>query len=393
MSLIAIKKYKFAYDFYETRRLYPFYENAINRTNGKDYFNTQKTELNDLVNFIHVVNYINPYYDLIINEKETPLKAFKIDKDKGYMAQLNEFKSIEEYMGSKMSSKSRTKMRSYKRRLETCFNISYKMYFGEITKNDYDHLFSKFNLFLSKRFLQRGDEHEALARWDSLKENTFDMIMNKTASLFVIYNGNQPIDICLNYHHQNIIDNAIRSYDIDYSKFRLGYIDIYKQLEWCFQNGVEIFDLSLGDFDYKRLWCNVIYDFKHHILYNKNSFVKKVLAYTIVGFYNTKEYLKKKNVHLYYQKIKNIFKVKIRSGGSDYEHILELEELENLPLLDDITQIDFLLEKYRILRKTIYDFQYMNSDSSKNIRIYEMNNQKGIFFVKGRKKILKINLV
>jgi len=219
------------------------------------------------------------------------------------------------------------------------------------------------------------------------------MIMNKTASLFVIYNDNEPIDICLNYHHQNIIDNAIRSYDIDYSKFRLGYVDIYKQLEWCFQNSVDIFDLSIGDFAYKRTWCNVVYDFEHHIVYDKNSFVGKISAYLIRNLYNTKAYLKKKNVHLFYHKIRNFFKPKVKVDEAKSEPVLEISEIDAIPVNVDAKQINYLLDRYGYIRKPIYDFQYLNSDESKNIQVYTIDNQNGTFFVKGQKKALKIKLM
>lgn len=387
-----VKKYKFAYDFYETRRIYPFYENVLNKTNGKNYFNNEIKRTDDLVNVVHIVNYINPYYNLILDKNQPHLNVIKLHQDKGFLAKLDEFTTIDAYMNSKMSSKSRTKMRGFVRRLETCFTISFKMYFGEISKNDYNFLFSKFHEFLTNRFLQRGDNHEALPRWDSIKNSTYQMILDKTASLFVIYNDKEPIDICLNYHHQNIIDNAIRSYDIDYSRFRLGYIDIYKQLEWCFENGIEIFDLSLGDFDYKRKWCNVVYEFENHIIYNKNSILKKIIAHILLLFYKTKGHLKEKNVHLLYHKIRNFFKTKTKHDPGHNESTIELEEINNLPALEKLTIIDSTLEVYRDLRKPIYDFQYSTAESANTIKVYKMNNQNTLYFVKGLNKILKICL-
>jgi len=125
MGIIKINKYKFAFDFYETRRIYPFYTNVFNKTNGKNYFNNEINKTSDLANVVHFVNYINPYYDLILDKKRTHLNVIKLHQDKGFMAKLNEFTSIDAYMNSKMSSKSRTKMRGYVRRLETCFNITY----------------------------------------------------------------------------------------------------------------------------------------------------------------------------------------------------------------------------------------------------------------------------
>tara|TARA_R110001583_G_scaffold106531_1_gene254874 strand:+ start:421 stop:1230 length:810 start_codon:yes stop_codon:yes gene_type:complete len=264
------------------------------------------------------------------------------------------------------------------------------MYYGEISKIDYDFLFKNFRTFLSKRFEQRGDDHEAFSRWDTIQNAAYKMILNKTASLFVIYNEDRPIDICLNYHHQNIIDNAIRSYDIDYSKFRLGYIDIYKQLEWCFGNGVEIFDLSIGDFDYKRKWCNVEYDFENHIIFDRNKFLKRITAHLILSIYLLKGFLKDRNLHLHFNKIKNLFILNEKPKGNLENVSTEIEVLNQFPKMEGITVIDFLDEKYIHLRKTIYDFQYNNSEHSKNLSVFKMNNHNTIFLVKGLNNTIKI---
>ncbi|MBD1262796.1 GNAT family N-acetyltransferase [Maribacter polysiphoniae] len=388
---MKIKKYVFAYDFYDTRSIYPFYKNIINKTNGKSYINNETYEFDDLARTLHVVNYINPYYTIIIKRK-TSLRALKFKQTNGFMAQLRDFTSIEQYISANMGSKSRTKIRGYLRKLESCFNISYKMHYGKISRKEYDFLFVIFKRFLVRRFNQRGDNHEAFSRWDFIQKTTYKMILDKTASLFVIYNEDQPIDICLNYHHQNVIDNAIRSYDIDYSKFRLGYIDIYKQLEWCFENEVEIFDLSIGDFDYKRKWCNVVYEFENHILYDETNYLKMISAHLLLTFYLLKGYLKDRNVHLFYQKIRNLLKAKEKPGVNPDNGSTDLELLENLPQIENITPIDFLDEKYINLRKPIHDFQYSYSEHSKNLSVYKVNNQDTIFYVKGLNKVMKISI-
>ena len=46
------------------------------------------------------------------------------------------------------------------------------------------------------------------------------MILEKKASLFVVYEDSNPIALRLNYFSENTLFHAITTFDIDYSKFR-----------------------------------------------------------------------------------------------------------------------------------------------------------------------------
>src|SRR5690606_41905928 len=63
------------------------------------------------------------------------------------------------------------------------------------------------------------------------------LFRSKRASFFVIYDGDHPIEISLNYHLNDVLFSSISSFDIDYAKFGLGHIEIHKQLEWCLEHG------------------------------------------------------------------------------------------------------------------------------------------------------------
>ena len=393
MNLLNIKKYNFNIDFFETRSIYPFYSNVFNTSNLQNFFNPNKNLSPEIGSTIHVVNYISPYFQLALNDSIIPLKTFKFSQSIGFMANLHEFSNVDDYMKFKMSPKGRTKIRGYVRRLETCFDIRYKMYYGEITRANYEYLFKKLHSFIIHRFEERGDKHQALDHWDDLLKYTYFMILKKKASLFVIYNGDVPIDICLNNHHQNILDNAIRSYDINYSKFRLGYIDILKQLEWCFENGVTIFDLSYGDFEYKRKWCNEVYGFETQIVYNNTRLEYKAMAFGILQFYKLKEYLKKKNVHLMYHKAKRLLKSEHREDPISAEIVFQAIELETSPKPETISEIDFQMDEFRYLQRPIYDFQYLNSEHAKNIKLYKYKDHPDTFIISGKNKKLKIAII
>lgn len=385
MIFPIVKKYRLVFDFLQLRKVCPIYEGVRNTTTDEIVRSNEIAPDEHSSNTIYVVNYIPPFLEPQIRQADKRrLKAITMNYFYGFMADLRNQSTLDDYLKEKMSSKSRTKVKSYVRKLEACYPISYKLYFGEISSAHYDFLFSKFQEFLKSRFLQRGDTHELLPHWKSIRQDSYEMIRNKTASLFVIYNDKEPIDICLNYHTGNVMHNGIRSYDIAYSKFRLGYIDILKQLQWCFENGIHLFDLGVGDMDYKRHWCNVIYDFEHQIHYRKGKAWVKLVAITLARFYETKEYLKKKELHKFYHKIRKLFKKTTNRPELNKEKKMEI--LSDGPSSDQksMTPLDLKDEANFLMKKSVCDFQYAYLEPSNEINVYKLNEDSEVYLIKGK---------
>ncbi len=106
------------------------------------------------------------------------------------------------------------------------------------------------------------------------------MILNKQASLFVIYDGKDAININLNMHVKNTVFLFITTYDIDYSKFRLGNTNWMMQLDWFLKNNIEIVDFSKGNIEYKKRWANKEYDFEYHLFYDSANIIIKMIRGT-----------------------------------------------------------------------------------------------------------------
>ncbi|MFI1771284.1 GNAT family N-acetyltransferase [Thalassobellus citreus] len=376
----------FQFRLFEKRGLQEFYKGVYNHHNkdsflSKDEFKIIKKTSNQRLSR---VNFVPPYLNLAIDES-SKLKKIEINSiDKGYLANLKKHSSIEEYLLSQFSAKNRTKIRSNVKRLELCFNISYRFYYGNIQKKDYDFLFKNLYSLINTRFTEINKEHQALKTWDKYKESVYKMILNKSASIFVIYDDEKPIDICINYHFDNVFLNHIRSFDIDYSKFRLGYIDIYKQIEWCFENGFGIFDLDMGTLRYKKEWCNEVYTFKHHIIFNK----KNILNHILVALTKT-----------YTSMTKKIFQIKSTKKKAphnkietDKKYSLQNITLENFNTnIENYTELDIESEKNKHLRSYFYDFLYLTKNSKISTKIYnDYSTNKYIF--KGKNKIQELEL-
>lgn len=381
MALLKPIRLNFKYEFFQKSAIYPFFIYPKNKTEGPA----------GVPNTIYIVNDIPPYLHLGVNDIDwEPFKIVKFNQFSGFLANLEGYQEIEGYMDAQFGAKSRSKMRSYLRRLETCFNIQYKIHYGEITTDEFQFLFDRCRLMIQQRFAQRGDTHESLKDWDLIKKTAYSLILEKKASLFVISHDENPIDICFNYHHQNVMNNYIRSYDIAYSKFRLGYIDILKQLEWCFKNDHKIFDLGRGDLDYKRRWCNVVYDFEHHVFYHKNNLRKKIVAHAITKYYLLKEFLKKKGVHLLYHKIKGTYGKEQNSGSRSEDPIFEMADVPKDFVVHDMPKIDITVEEYGFLRKPVYDFQYTNFERTREVSVFKMAGVDNQYIIIGKRKKQKL---
>ena len=306
------------------------------------------------------------------------------------MANITTYSSLEEYLKKQFRSKSRSKLRRIKNRLETCFSISYKVYHGNISSKEYNFLFNSLQEMIKRRFSQRGDKHLALKNWETFKNNAYFHILEKKASLFVIYDKDIPIDICLNYHHEGTMSNLIRSYNIDYSKFNLGYIDIIKQLEWCFNNNYKEFDLSRGFMRYKREWCNIIYPFSCHVLYPKKNLLKRAQALFISKSITFKEFLKRKKVNVLIYKLKSSLKRKNPEVPEEKTPI-EIIAIVTIPPDLNLIKIDNTEVSFSFLKKITYDFQFINSYNSSHITTYKSSTE-NTFIIKGKNKQIMINI-
>lgn len=301
---------------------------------------------------------------------------------KGYSVQLHGFSDVDTYLKHRFKNNAKS-IRKRVRRLESCFQISDKMYYGAITEKEYDFFMDSLYDMLVRRFEQRNDVSQSLLNWGRFRKMYFNLINEKRASLFVVQEGDKPIIISLNHHFQGKLFSAISSYDIDYSKFSLGSVEIYKKLDWCIENGHNSYEMGMGDLSYKREWCNHIYNFEHQIIFPKQNLN--------AGFVASLEYVKAslkelifKIAYVRYKKYKASRK-KSKNIGLNYEAFPERElQGENYPVIDINT------ETHAFLRKPVYDFQYSNIENSANILILEISKEEKSYLIKGTNKIQKV---
>src|SRR5690606_36988003 len=205
--------------------------------------------------------------------------------------------------------------------------------------------------------------------WNFYYNVVYPMILEKKASLFVIYDGDIPIGVTLNYFSETILFDAITVFDIDYEKFHLGSVTIMKLIEWSIDNKIRYFDFSKGYFDYKKRWANKEYDFEYHLYYDSGSISSLLLSYLIILYFNLKNYLRKKKLNEAFHK----FTFFLQRSGKDRNHdhrVFTYEEIDR-PNNSQLKPIDYEDKQNGHLKNMVFDFLYLNGEAQKDIRVYE----------------------
>lgn len=276
-------------------------------TKGLSYSLNQDLKTYNIKRKVFLIYDVPQYFKIENNISPKQLKLIKIKQYPGYITNLKNYKDYNEYIASNFSKKSRYKFKSYKRTLENTFNnISYKHFYGETNRNEYNIIFDQFNNLLKKRFEQKLETNNNLnsKEWSFYKELVYPLILKKQASLYVIYENSTPIAISLNYFSKNILFYAITGFDIDYSKYNVGKVHLMELINWCFEQKIEIFDFSKGYYDYKKRWGDMKYDFENHIYYNPKSLSSIIIAHSTANLFKLKQFLRNKNIN---KKISKLF--------------------------------------------------------------------------------------
>ncbi len=369
-------------NFYES-----FYEkNYISSKYAEVCFNTSPIEINKkeatsfkIFNFQLFPNYLEPVF-------QNNLSFKKIDIKPGFSIDLRNYDSFKDFYNQYKSNFRKVINRSVKR-LDSCFNTDYKMFYGNIGKEDYDDLMGRLYEMIQNRFQERDGRNKILENWSYYLSFAFKSINTSKASLFVIYNGTEPIEISLNFHHENIMYSSISSYSLDYGKFSLGNIEIYKQIEWCFENNIVFFDMGYGDFDYKRRWSNYTYTFEAHIVSEKQNFISYLYTVFVKQKIRLINYLIRKKINDKVYKLMDLFKRRqsIEITNDTFEFV-EME-FSDIPLIP----IDIEDHNYAFLKKPVFDVLYKNTEHIDNIVVSKSTDEHNVYIVKGIKTLTKLH--
>ncbi len=294
-KLFSFQNERLIFNLFLENKISSFYTSNVLNYLTKTSFKTNNT-LSTNYNKVYVVKDIPDYLNFTL-QKTNPHTSFKkVKQYEGFLINLINYENVEDYISKKLNSRNRKNLNSKKNKLYKNHTISSHIFFGEISKSDYNSTFETFYKLLKNRFNEKRTHNRYLNNWKELQESTFQKILNKQASLHIIYDDLKPISITLNFHNGDVVFSHIQTYNIDYSKYNMGDISMLNHLEWLLNNNIPVFDLSMGKTYYKEKWCNHKYTFIYHIFYNKKSILSKICAQIILQELTLVQFLRDKNI-------------------------------------------------------------------------------------------------
>ena len=278
-----------------------------NISNGMSY--TVNSNADDYKNKVFLIHDIPSYFPKV---KGLPnrLKLAEVGQYKGSYIDLSEMNELNDVLLTCFNSKSRSRFKGRVRQIEKTFNISHRVYYGEMSKEDYHREMEALKSLIIKRFEELNKHNTVVPIWDFYLEVIYPLIQDKKALFNIVYNDDQPIAMSVNFVYDDIVAVSIRSFNVAYSKYNLGGYEIYKMIEWCLANDFNILDFSKGlkGYPYKKRWGTHFYQFNTHILYDSKSFSARFKAWLIKSLFRFKQFLRDKGVNYFYTGL--IFKLK-----------------------------------------------------------------------------------
>lgn len=377
--------------FLALRNLEPFYTKIYNSFSNKIIYDKCIAPENYFIKKTVIIKDVPDYLKVEIPNEKDGLKIKKVGTYEGYAINIQPYGHINDYLSENFGKASRSKLRRYQNRLENCFNITYKMYYGEITKDEFNFLFSELRRMLEKRFTQKKEDNYELQNWEKYQNLIFPLINDKKASVFVIYDGPKPIDICVNLIYDKIVYSSLSSYDIDYATFSMGSIDMIKLIEWCIDNKFETIDLLKGYYYYKQKWINKIYGYQNHFIYDSSSLTTVIFAnFKVVSskyFYLLFQLLKRWKFDVLYHRFKRkLYKPNLPEIDVDGTSSIRPIPDSEIPPQEELSEIDLDNSNYNYIKKALYDFLYTSHESINTVKVFEEKKVKNAFIFKGKLK-------
>lgn len=363
----------------------PIYTNVgETHTKGLDY-KIQSADVADLKNKTLLIYDVPTYFEVDTRQLGNNIKVLKSKQYPGFLIETNKYNSLNDYMLENFSKNSRNKNNKFKRRLEDSFDIRYQMYYGDMSKTEYDAIFIAFKDLLEKRFVDKKITNNNLEaqEWGFYYEVAYPLILEKKASLYVIYDNNKPVGVTLSYFSEDILFDAITVFDIDYFKFHLGSVTIMKLIEWCIENRIKTLDFSKGYFAYKTRWCTKIYDFEYHIFYDSTSLKSKIIANSIKRIYDLKQTLREKNLN---EKLHQFtYKLKHKGDTDTVKASYTFTEVNAAKIEEATHLIDFELLENKAMKLMLFEFLYLYLENYSNIQLFKLNAENS-FLIQGKEK-------
>ncbi|WP_036385592.1 GNAT family N-acetyltransferase [Muricauda sp. MAR_2010_75] len=287
----------FIFDLFLRRELHSFYSNPIrNSITNKEFAPIPASPFPNKIASFSKVTDVPDYLDVALKAESNRLKTRKVKQYQGFLCDLSGSETPFDYMSTKFSKKSIKNIKAKKRQLETHYNITYRNHYGEIDREHYDFLFDRFYDLLKKRFDEKKIQNRYLLVWKTYHELVYPMILRNEASLFVIYDGKEPIALAMDFYLEDICFGYIQVFDEEYQKYYMGDVCMMERLDWLMAHNFKIFDFLMGETYYKVKWSNHTYLYHHLLFYKSGSVAGRLRMQLTKGKLQFKQYLRDRGI-------------------------------------------------------------------------------------------------
>jgi len=347
----------------------PYYINAgRNMTNGVTY--KVDTSASDYKNKSVVIYDVPDYCDVSNTIENASLKIHKVRQYKGFLADLSKVTSFEAYLQNTLNAKSRNKFRSTLKKFESCFDVSYNYYYGDIAPDEYKTMMANFKNLVETRYGDLKINTSLISEWPFYEELVYKMLHEKKAMIISIDVAGKPISMSLAFLGENSLVGAVKAFNTNYYKFNVGHIEISKFIGWCIENNKEILDFSKGEYEYKTKWTNTNYLYNCHVLYDDSSVASRATGLLLVKYFELKQYLRDKNFNLFVAKMR--FALKNLGASKEQKLPFKIQ-----PITEDIDFNAYQLvdlneeaERFPFLNRLVFDGLYQKPECFSGIKIY-----------------------
>ncbi len=379
--MMAVKTFVFLKELLSNRLRIPF--GFVFKLPGrKEIFEPESIE--ESPRQMVMVKDVPDYLGFEFSPSGNTFQSSKIKTLEGYYVALDNFEGYNDYLRQKIGAKRRSNLRKYLKRLEHCLDIRYTVYYGAIDQQEYYSLFKTLREFLIRRFAEKKEVNYEIPHLGEMEEIVYDLILQKKASLFVIYHNQRPISIRINMFYNDLAFYIISGYDIDYSAFHVGTIDMLKNIEWCFQSGFTRYDLLKGYFEYKRYWITHRYYNHNHLIYTPSKplhLAKKTMIFATVNLrYRFLELSRQLYVYQGFKKLKRrVYNIRFGNSSVRYQWMTSENDIES----DSKINV-FGNPEYNLLRRPVYDYLFHHKERLEDISVFTLKTHSNGFLIKGK---------
>ena len=397
------KNYSFLLDILLDQRFHPKYQCVVSEAYNGAVLMELKADSEDSGQDNNIGNLtvydVPGYVDIKLSQNSVPLELISAPLYHGFSIELDKYADFKSYLNNEFDARRRSRFRGLVRKFEHCIEPTYQMFYGPgISKSECDSFLNKLELMMRTRFHQKREVNYELPLMNFYKSVIFPLIIDKKASLFVISDGDQPINISMNFMLGQNLLLFNSAFDINYEMFGIGHINMLKHLEWAFNQGFKKVDLGRGDYIHKRRWVNHKYIYNELIavvpVQNGRPLMARLRQISITTRFHLVRIFKVLGLHLLYGRFRRL---RDRSKFSNTKLptsrvVSQKHRAPDDPAFAVLEPLDINLTEFPRFQRPLFSFLHKNNFRKNDVEVYFDKNKEQCFYVKNDGQYYEISI-